>query len=110
MDQAKNHKRIFLIGWDNTRQAFIRAALELQNRGYEISYCVIRDKNELAKNKLQFKRTQFHSHDDAINLIPPPEIDEAEFSPPGEDLIRNLYEIESILDTMKKFYKKSSSM
>ena len=110
MDQAKNHKRIFLIGWDNTRQAFIRAALELQNRGYEISYCVIRDKNELAKNKLQFKRTQFHSHDDAINLIPPPEIDEAEFSPPGEDLIRNLYEIESILATMKKFYKKSSSM
>lgn len=97
------------MGWDNTKPAYIKAFQELQSSGYEILYWVVPYKNEIANNKLQFTRTQFHWHGEAINLIPPPEIDEAEFAPPGEDLLEHLYEIESILATMKKFYKLSSS-
>lgn len=98
------------MSWDNVRPAFIKAALELQNQGYEILYWVVWNKNELANNKLQFKRTQFHWHDEAVHLVPPPEINELDFAPPGEDLIEHLYEIESVLATMKQFYKLSGSM
>lgn len=106
----KKPRRVFLMNWNNTKPAFINAALELQKRGYEILYWVVLNKNEIANNKLQFTQTQFHWHDDAVHLIPPPEIDESEFTPPGEDLIENLYEIESVLTTMKQFFKQSSSM
>lgn len=110
MDKEQKLKRIFLMGWDNTRPAFIKAALELQNRGYEIVHWTALYKDEIANNKLQFVKTQFHWHNEAMKLIPPPEINEFDFAPPGEDLIENLYEIESILATMKKFYKQSGSM
>lgn len=92
------------MGWDNRRPAIVKAAEELRQRGYEILYWVVPYKDEITNNKKQFPQTQFHWHDDAINIIPPQEINEAEFAPPGEDLIENLYEIESTLITMKKFY------
>ena len=69
MDKAQKFKRLFLMSLDNTKPAFIKAALELQKRGFEILYWVAWDKNELANNKLQFKRTQFHLHNDAIKII-----------------------------------------
>lgn len=110
MNKTQNPKKVFLMGWNNTRPAFIKAALELQKRGYEILYWVVPYKEEIANNKLQFKQTQFHWNIDAINLIPPPEIDESEFAPPGEELIEKLYETESVLATMKKFYRQSNSV
>lgn len=110
MEKIQNPKRVFLIGWNNTRPAFIKAALELEKRGYEILYWVVPYKEEITNNQLQFKQTQFHWNGDAVNLIPPPEIDEAEFAPPGEELIAKLFEIESNLTTMKKFYRQSNSV
>ena len=98
------------MDWDNRRSAVVKVAQELQNRGYEIVYWVVPYKDEIANNKLQFTKTQFHWHDGAINFMPPAEINEADFAPPGEDLIENLYEIESTLATMKKFYGLSGSM
>lgn len=103
-------KNVFLINWDNTRPAFMKAALEMQKMGYQILYCVVSNKSEIVNYKKQFTHTQFHGHDDAITLVPPPEINEAELLPPGEDLIKNFYGLESVLTTMKKFYLLSSSM
>lgn len=103
-------KRAFLINWDNERPAFMKAALEMQKIGYQILYCVVSNKSEIKNNKKQFTQTQFHNHDDAITLIPPPEINEAELKPPGEELIKNFYELESILIAMKKFYILSNSL
>jgi hypothetical protein len=110
MESVQNAKRIFLMGWNNTRPAFIKAALELEKRGYQILYWVAPYKEEIAKNKLQLKNTQFHWREDAVNVIPPLEINESEFAPPGEELIEKLFELESNLITMKKFYRQSSSM
>ena len=56
MNNTQKPRRIFLMSWDNVRPAFIKAALELQNRGYEILYWVVWNKNELANNKMQFHR------------------------------------------------------
>lgn len=110
MDNPQNSQRVFLMGWNNTRPAFIMAARELEKRGYKILYWVAPYKEEIASNKLQFKQTQFHWNGDAVNLVPPPEIDESEFAPPGEELIAKLFEIESNLTTMKKFYRQSGSI
>ncbi|MBI4779463.1 hypothetical protein HY797_03360, partial [Candidatus Falkowbacteria bacterium] len=110
MDKMQSKKRVFLINWDNQRPAVVKVAEDLQNLGYEILYWVAPYKDEIGNNKLKFPQTQFHWHDDAIKLVPPTEIDEAEFPPLGEELIENLYEIESTLAAMKKFYILSKSV
>lgn len=109
MKTEKNKKRIFLMDWDNTRPAFIMAAEELNRRGYEIVYWVVPDIKAAAAMKSRFEETLFHSHDDAIKIKACAEVDENKFAPPGEDLIRNFFEIESIIACMKKFYKLSPS-
>ena len=87
MDKEQKLKRAFLMDWDNRRSAVVKVAQELQNRGYEIVYWVVPYKDEIANNKLQFTKTQFHWHDGAINFMPPAEINEADFAPPGADFI-----------------------
>lgn len=44
--------------------------------------------------------TIFHSHSDAANGIPPANVDTSDFAPPGEEIIRQLYKVESIILTM----------
>lgn len=100
---------IFLASGDQTRPEIVNIVLEFKRKGHDIVYWICNGKAGLPDLRKVFSEIQFHDNGDAIRGLPPEEIDEAEFAPPGEDLISNFYEIESILSTMKKFYILSDS-
>ncbi|MFA4833301.1 MAG: hypothetical protein WC619_00460 [Patescibacteria group bacterium] len=87
--------RIFLI-WADKGLETKNLMLELKKHGHEIVYWVGIKGGE--KDKLP--ETIFHEHWQAVAGLPAENIDMAEFSPPGEDLIEKLYGVESIILTM----------
>ncbi|MDO8592410.1 MAG: hypothetical protein Q7R92_01385 [bacterium] len=96
--------KLFMIGWD-TNEEFIDVALKLQDQGHEILYWVGVG-NDRKYNFEKFKnKVIFHRFYDAASGIPPTELANTNFTPPGEDLIRQFHETESILSTMKFFEK-----
>lgn len=103
-------KRVFIVGWDNARQAYVRAAEEIRLRGGKIIYWVVTDIKEAERLKNKFQETFFHWHEDAIRAKPCPEIDYKSFAPVGEEVIKNFFEAESLILCMKKFYKFSPSV
>ncbi|MDD5290969.1 MAG: hypothetical protein PHZ04_02525 [Patescibacteria group bacterium] len=87
--------KVFLI-WAGKGPEIKNLMLELKKHGQEIVYWVGSPGGE--KDKLP--ETIFHDHWQAIAGLPAEDINMAEFSPPGEDLIEKLYRAESIILTM----------
>lgn len=96
LKQARNkNMRVFLI-WANRGPEIKNLMLELKKHGHEIVYWVGSPGGE--KDKLP--ETIFHDHWQAVAGMPAEDINMADFSPPGEDLIEKLYRVESIVLTM----------
>ncbi len=102
--------KVFFLEWNNVDPEFTNVPLALQKSGHEILYWTHNDNvppsSELKK---QFPQTIFHDRRDALFGIPPEELKDEEFLPPGEDTIKKLFETESILETMKHFERFSFS-
>jgi hypothetical protein len=86
--------RIFLI-WPDTSPETINLVSGLKQNGHEVVYWTGTKKNEG-----KFPEIILHDHYDAWVGIPPKELAGAEFNPPGEDLIKKLAGVESIIMTM----------
>ena len=71
---------------------------ELKARSHKIVYWVA-DKN-WPLDRSQFSGTIFHDLEDAIEGRSAAAVDTSQFTPPGDDLIAQLYETESLLLTM----------
>ena len=98
--------KIFLIGWDNSDEAYVRTAEKLKNSGIEIVYWVGGDREEGYENcRKIFPGTIFHRRQDAMRGRRPKETGGKKFLPPGEDMISRFYETESTLLAMKNFEK-----
>lgn len=93
-------KRIFLI--DFSSAILIEVAKKLKNEGLDILYWTGRKNNfEQAKqNKNDFKGIIFHNNLDAVQGVPPLELQREKFNPPGNDLINEMLECESLVLTM----------
>ena len=73
--------------------------LELKKQGHEILYWSGINLDKKVDPEL-FPGTIFHDHFEARSGIPPKEFANANFLPPGEDLLKQLQETESIVLTM----------
>ncbi len=67
----------------------------LKQSGHEVVYLV-----GTGKKEDKFPGIIFHDHWDAWVGVPPKELTEAKFDPPGEELIKKLADVESIIITM----------
>lgn len=90
--------RLFFIGWSVSSPELARVVLEIKNKGHKILYWSGCDLNLVDKSK--FPETIFHDHFDALANMPAPGIDASIFLPPDADIIKELYEAESIILTM----------
>ncbi|MFA6551126.1 MAG: hypothetical protein WCV41_01185 [Patescibacteria group bacterium] len=86
--------RIFLI-WPDTSPEMVNFISGLKRSGHEVVYWTGTKKNEG-----KFPEIILHDHYDAWIGIPPKELAGVEFDPPGEDLIKKLAGVESIIMTM----------
>ncbi len=101
---------IFLINWNYNNNNFLARAKKLESNGYKIVYWVGSHSIEVSKsNRQDFPETIFHNRQDAILGKPAKEFADVQFTPPGEKIIRNFYELESILSTIKQFEKSGKS-
>lgn len=107
MTQEIKSKRIFLIGWDNISEELVNVVLRLRDGGHKILYWSSAGGEDkyIDTCKKKFKNTIFHRRQDARFGIPPEEYKDTKFEPPSEELIKQFYETESILATMKNFEK-----
>lgn len=97
---------IFLINWDYNDKISLEVAGRLEAKGHKIAYWSGAGyTNVLASSRQKFAQTIFHSHRDAIFCRPAEEFKDTQFAPPSEEVIKNLYEAESILSTLKQFEK-----
>lgn len=87
--------RIFLI-WADRGPEIKSLILSLKDKGHEIVYWVGSTGGEDDK----LPETIFHDHARAVAGLPADGIDITEFPPPGENLIKKLYKVESIILTM----------
>lgn len=102
---------IFLINWNYNNKNFLARAKRLESNGYKIVYWVGSHKIEVSEQTRQeFPETIFHNREDAIAGKPVKEFADVQFTPPGEEVIRNFYETESILSTIKQFEKSGKSV
>ncbi|KKT29405.1 hypothetical protein A3G55_00425 [Candidatus Giovannonibacteria bacterium RIFCSPLOWO2_12_FULL_44_25] len=95
--------KLFLISWDGKELGLIDAALKLKENSHEIVYWTYFRDESIDKSK--FPKTVFHNVFDALAGKPADGIDTLDFLPPGEDLLKQFYETESVILTMmhKKF-------
>jgi len=91
--------RIFLLGWDHTREDHIEVAIELQNRSHEIIYWSTTSENSKI-DRLKFPNTILHSHFNASQGIAPPNIDISKFIPISKELIERFQKTESLVLSM----------
>jgi len=87
--------KLFLI-WPFEIPETATLFLELEKNSHEILYWVGGKYDEKHKPV----QTIFHNHFDAWVGIPPKELKDAEFNPPGEELINKMSSVESIILTM----------
>src|SRR3989338_6419071 len=91
--------KLFFLGWSGKDLGMIAVPLELKKQGHEILYWSGINLDKEVDAKL-FPGTIFHDHFEARSGIPPKEFANANFLPPGEDLLKQLQETESIVLTM----------
>ncbi|MBI3631449.1 MAG: hypothetical protein HY219_01100 [Candidatus Staskawiczbacteria bacterium] len=104
--------KLFVIGWDNDDKDYADVILGLKKRGHEIAYWVGNNQDYFEKNnKQQFNNTVFQYFRDAVNGIPPKELENIIFDPPSEDLIKQFYDTELTVQTMmRKFLGSGKSL
>lgn len=92
--------KLFLI--DFSSAILIEVAKKLKKEGAEILYWTGRKRNfeEIAKDKEYFSKTIFHNNLDAVRGIPAQNLQNEKFNPPGNDLINEMLECESLVLTM----------
>jgi len=86
--------RIFLI-WPGKNQETVNLVSGLKQSGHEIVYWTSAKEHEG-----KFPEIILHDHFDAWNGVPPKELAGVAFDPPGEELIKKLSGVESIIMTM----------
>ncbi|MDD5032181.1 MAG: hypothetical protein PHR36_04025 [Patescibacteria group bacterium] len=97
---------IFLIGWDDSSKVFLEIAKRLEDIGHKIVYWSGGNRTDLLEqNRKNFPQTIFHNRLDAMSCRPAKELEGIQFEPPSEEIIKKLYEAESILSTLKQFEK-----
>ncbi len=87
--------KIFLISGSKDPKV-INSIFKLKEKSNKIIYWLGGD----GKNKDKFPETIFHPNLDALRGIPAKDVNVSEFSPPGKDLIEQLYRLESLILTM----------
>lgn len=101
---------IFLVNWDYNYKYALATAKRLESHGCKIAYWVgANNKDVLEQNRQDFSRTIFHNRQEAALGKPSEEFTDVQFAPPGEEIIKNFYETESILSTIKQFEKLDKS-
>lgn len=87
--------RLFLL-WPDYYPEPEKIIRELEKRSHDVVYYVGPD----PQGKQVSPKTIFHYHYDALHGIPAPGVTVSGFAPPGEDLIKQLSHVESIILTM----------
>lgn len=92
--------KILLAQWGEVgAPELYQVAAELQKAGHTIVYWVVVDPTP-SSIIAQFPGVIFHRHGAALYGRPADRVDASGFPPPGEDLLRELYETESTILTM----------
>ena len=94
--------RLFLIGWwDSTAgDDFIAVAKGLRQKGHEIVYWTLHRLADIPVCQREFPTTVFHDHVDALLGLPAGVLANRRYDPPEENLLRALFETESVVLTM----------
>lgn len=88
--------RLFFIEWSGKEFGLTDVVKELKKQLHEVIYWSGFNL-EANVDKTEFPNTIFHDYHDARAGIASPQVDDSSFEPPGEELIKKLYETESIL-------------
>ncbi|MDO8430353.1 MAG: hypothetical protein Q7S73_03225 [bacterium] len=89
--------KLFFINWARKDLGFTKVVKNLKKDGHEIVYWTSFLKEIDQKD---FPETIFHEHLDALEGIPAPALLNEVFDPPGENLLHDMLEAESIVMTM----------
>lgn len=97
--------RLFFIEWYGKEFGMIEVVKRLKDQGHEIAYLSgYHLDDEL--DKKEFPNTIFHEYHDARAGLLAPGVDDSNFPPPSEDLLKQLLDIESaILIMMNKSFE-----
>lgn len=90
--------KLFLIGWSGKDLGLNEVVYRLQNAGHKIVYWTCSNIDEI--DAKDFPDTIFHYSFDALYGIPAKELENNNFPPPDENLLKQLGEAESIVLTM----------
>lgn len=90
--------RLFVFGFVD-RFGILEVISKLKEAGHQIVYWVD-DKAEELVDRSQFPDTILHNLSDALQGKPPKSLENLKFPPPGEELIKEFYETESVVMTM----------
>jgi len=102
---------VFFIKWDYNNEDNLAIAKGLENQGHKITYWVgASPENVSLLSRQNFTKTIFHNIFDAIAGRPAQEFKDTRFPPPGEETVRDFFEAESILATIKQFEKLTPSV
>ncbi|MFA6106243.1 MAG: hypothetical protein WC745_01070 [Patescibacteria group bacterium] len=102
---------VFLIKWDYNNEDNLAIAKGLENQGHKIKYWVGTSPEDVSSpSRRNFTKTVFHNIFDAIAGRPAAEFKDISFPPPGEKTIKDFFETESILATIKQFEKLTPSV
>lgn len=97
--------RLFFFEWSNRELGLTEMIKELGRKGHEIVY-ISGFKLEENFDRVEFPHTIFHDYHDARAGRPSPQVDATVFPPPGEDLLKELVDVEStILVLMNKRFE-----
>ncbi|OGY63570.1 MAG: hypothetical protein A3I89_01945 [Candidatus Harrisonbacteria bacterium RIFCSPLOWO2_02_FULL_41_11] len=91
--------RLIFLGWSGKDLGMLEVPEKLKEQGHEIVYWTGLS-SELEVVRPKFPNTIFQSHLDASFAIPPKELADNDFLPPGQDLLNKLSETESLVLTM----------
>ncbi len=90
--------RLFLIGWAENRKELVNVAQSLR-QDHAIVYWT-RSSLDFSLQESLFPGTIFHDYEDAVAARPAPALADEVFLPPSMELLKDLYETESLILTM----------
>ncbi len=90
--------RLFFINWSGKDLGLVDVVKKVKQHHEIIYWTCVNAKKEI--NPAEFPGTILHDHFDALAGKPAKELEEIKFDPPGEELLKQLAEAESILLTM----------